>query len=223
MNSLFQNKLTNRQIAGILALLSIAVLSGVGLIAANNGTFEGWSAATGPAGIDETDPASRIATIPVGVSALQHVSSFDQPRTYTGTVRSAQQSEIGFELTGRLTEVRFDEGQRVSAEDVLATIDISSLNARKATIEAEIERAQHMLAELEAGARQEVVAAAEADVDAAESRLRLAHSVHQRNSNLVQSGGISRLEFDRSQFDLDAADSALESAVQRLEELQTAR
>nr|MCU0901841.1 efflux RND transporter periplasmic adaptor subunit [Cypionkella sp.] len=59
-------------------------------------------------------------------------------RRFIGRVEAAAQTDLGFELGGRVTEVLVDEGDVVAAGAVLARLDTSALGPERAALEAEL-------------------------------------------------------------------------------------
>lgn len=129
--------------------------------------------------------------MPVIRVALTDVYEIRRP--FIGQVEAARASDIGFELPGTLAEVAVDEGDRVAAGDLLARLDDARLQARLGELEAglaqsraELELARATRSRVEAAvafegvSEQEVdqarqqVAALEAAVALADSRLRSA-------------------------------------------------
>ena len=64
-----------------------------------------------------------VRRMPVQSERVQEVTSIEQVRTYTGDVRARQQSDLGFELSGRIEQVMVDEGDFAEAGQPLATLD----------------------------------------------------------------------------------------------------
>ena len=52
--------------------------------------------------------------LPVNVMTVEFVDSIKQSRTFTGTIRAQHRSDLGFELSGKISEVFVDEGDRIS-------------------------------------------------------------------------------------------------------------
>lgn len=86
----------------------------------------------------------------------------------TGNVVASQQSTLSFDQPGRVLTVQVEEGQKVQAGDVLATIDDSAqqaaLDQANASLKAANAALQNVLKPVDAG----IVANAEANVKAAE-------------------------------------------------------
>jgi RND family efflux transporter MFP subunit len=116
--------------------------------------------------------------------------SFTLQRTFTGRVQARRQSELGFELAGRLARVWVDEGATVEAGQLLAELDTERLAAQ----------------------RNELLAArAEA-----EANLSLAKVTFERLRGIVDKGGVSRQHLDESREAQRAAEAALSLADQRI-------
>jgi len=86
----------------------------------------------------------------------------------SGTLE-ATEAELGFQLPGRVDSILVEEGDRVTAGQRLAVLDIKELVARRdaATAMAAAQRAR--LAELQRGFRPEEVAQAEVSLESAAS------------------------------------------------------
>src|SRR5512135_579578 len=67
----------------------------------------------------------------------------------------ATEAQLGFQLPGRIDTVAVDEGDRVKAGAVLARLDRTELDARRAQAAAQLGAARALLTELEAGSRAE--------------------------------------------------------------------
>lgn len=119
-----------------------------------------------------------------------------QVRTF-GLIRPAEEFEISSSVSATVTEVLFDEGQRVTAGDVLARLDDRQLSLEK-------EQAEARLAE-------------------ANARYDEARSTHERNQSIFEKRLISDQAFRQSEAALKSAaavlastSSALDIAIERL-------
>ncbi len=84
-----------------------------------------------------------------------------------GRVTPAQEAALSLPLGGIVAEALVVEGDRVEAGQVLLRLDATRQRTAVAQAEAQLQRAQARLAELQAGARPEEIAAAQAALDAA--------------------------------------------------------
>jgi HlyD family secretion protein len=137
----------------------------------------------------------------------------------SGTVE-ATDADLGFSAPGRVAEIRVREGDVVEAGAVLARLDVSELEARKAAAEAQAEAARAALSELEAGARSEEVAQARAALRAAEQQLEDARRDHTRARNLVEGGAISQEAMDKAETRFEVARASVDQASERLGALE---
>jgi HlyD family secretion protein len=76
---------------------------------------------------------------------------------------------VASEVAGRVTEMLVERGDRVAADDVLVRLDDAVLQSQRLEAEAGLAAAQANLARVEAGARSEEIAAAQAALVQAES------------------------------------------------------
>jgi RND family efflux transporter MFP subunit len=66
----------------------------------------------------------------------------------SGYVVARRQATVSSKVTGKVVEIRFEEGQRVAEGEVLARLDPSNLDAQAALGAAQIEQARAQLAEI---------------------------------------------------------------------------
>lgn len=67
--------------------------------------------------------------------------TFQQTVTGSGTLASAKQADLSFSVSGRITSVKVEAGDKVSKGDVLARLDTVSLDAALASAKAQAEAA----------------------------------------------------------------------------------
>jgi RND family efflux transporter MFP subunit len=113
-----------------------------------------------------------------------------QTMTLTGEVRAQVESDLGFRVGGRITERLVDVGDHVSSGQILAKLDP---RAQQTTVEAR-----------------------EADVRAAEARLRNETSNFERQKLLLSRKSTSPSEYDRAEESFRTAQSVLEAAKAQL-------
>jgi len=113
-----------------------------------------------------------------------------EARRYPSIIQSANESKLSFEISGQLAEVTLEEGQRVTAGQLLMQLDPTSLRL-------ELQEAQ----------------SAEEQADVA---LRNAQADFDRKSQLIENGNVTRASFDDSQTNLRTAEAQKEQASQRL-------
>lgn len=167
----------------------------------------------------EVAPA-QARVLPVETLTVTPVSSYSVSRSYTGEVAPLRASELGFERSGQLVEVLIEEGDVVETGTPLARLDIRNLQTQRQQLLAEKSRANAQLAELQAGARSEDIAAAAAAVRDLEEQLRLQQVQRSRRESLYAQGAISREELDEFSFGEGALQARLDQARSQLQELQ---
>ena len=80
--------------------------------------------------------AADIPALPVATEIAQLQHSYQSRRVFVGRIEALRQSDLGFELGGRLLRVDVDDGDRVEAGAVLAVLDTARLDARRAELTA---------------------------------------------------------------------------------------
>lgn len=84
---------------------------------------------------------TAIVTAPqtaVGVMAVELAPGYSVTRRFTGQIAPAARTDLGFELSGRISEVLVEEGDVVARGAVLARLDTSALIPERAALEAEL-------------------------------------------------------------------------------------
>jgi membrane fusion protein, multidrug efflux system len=132
-------------------------------------------------GAGTADPA-----MPVSVDQLapETVNPFSE---FSGRVNAVDYAEIRPQVVGRITEIRFHDGQWVNAGDVLFVIDPRPYQA--------------------------AVAKAEADLATAVHNAKFAKLESDRGSQLVKPGAVSQENYDQRVNNQNVADAAVKSAT----------
>lgn len=81
-------------------------------------------------------PIRAIKTVTVSWQAYGKI------REFSGVVEAADRSSIGFEVSGNVSEVRVDVGDRISKGQVLAVLDQHTFHINVKAAEAELGRAK---------------------------------------------------------------------------------
>jgi len=232
VNVEFKQKLTFRQELTGRKLGSFAMIGGVAVIGlVGYGLFSGvlplTSFAQLPAdaatvGAQALGPQSGAAanSVSVATAVLEVGSDRRLPRFFTGLVKPARSSDLGFKRTGRITNVSVDQGDRVALGQVLAQLDTDSVAASLLETEAQLAAAKAKLAELVAGPRVQTIQAARAQVAEQTAQVRLAETQFQRTESLKGSGAISKQEYDDARYQLAAVEGRLNVVNSQLEELE---
>lgn len=172
--------------------------------------------------LEESAEESSLPSTPpmVEVMTVTTAEQWPRKRLLVGRVESRQSSDLGFEIAGAVVEIFVDEGDTVTAGQILARVDSARLTAAAAEVQARLAQAKAHLSELEAGTRESVLQQAQARVQLAKARLGLAQADHERNTNLRQSAAISARDFDQSTFALEAAEAEVALATWQFTELE---
>jgi len=109
----------------------------------------------------------------------------------------SEEVRVSSELSGRLKDVKVEEGDRVRRGEVLGELENSDYRARVATAEAELAQREAELRRTINGSRAEERREAEAAKQAGKAVLENAKSEAERRRGLAQRGVISRDEADR--------------------------
>jgi HlyD family secretion protein len=120
----------------------------------------------------------------------------------------ATQVDIATKIAGRVIEIVPQEGDMVSAGEVIARLDKAELEAQLAQGQAEAQRAR------------ETLARAEADVQARKADLTFAQQELQRAEALVEKGWTTREKYDQRKQGLDSATAALTATTKGIDEAQ---
>jgi HlyD family secretion protein len=125
----------------------------------------------------------------------------------SGTIEPQNRVNLTFEQPGLVGEVMVEVGDEVKAGDVLARLDTGQLALQVRQAQASLSSAEAQLARLEAGARPEEVAAAEASLRAAEAQASSAAAQLDRIE-----GGSTAAEIAAAEAELAAAQAEQKKA-----------
>jgi multidrug efflux system membrane fusion protein len=159
----------------LMAGVSVAVLAAAGIFAVRSES----------ARHAETPAAAAPSAVPVTVRTIvaQKVRVWSQ---FSGRLQAVDAAEIRPEVGGRITEVRFEDGQAVKAGDVLFVIDPRPYEA--------------------------AVAHAEASLVSAQANAEYAKVEHDRAAALIVSRAASQHDFDQRGNAKRVADAAVQTA-----------
>ena len=141
--------------------------------------------------------ASAMATAPAGIQVAinrlepQTVSPFAE---FSGRINAVDYAEIRPQVSGRITEIRFHDGEHVSAGDGLVVIDPRPYQA--------------------------AVDKAQADLQTAINNAKFAKAERDRGSQLVKSNYLSQETFDQRTNADEVAKAAVQAAQAALESAQ---
>jgi len=133
----------------------------------------------------------------------------------------ATEAQLGFQVPGRIDTIAVEEGDRVKAGQLLARLDVTELQARRAQAAAQLDGARALLSELETGSRPEDIASARAGAGAATDRYSDAQRDLARTRQLFDGGAVSQEALDKAQTAFDLARAQRDQAAQALRLVET--
>ncbi len=147
-------------------------------------------------------------------------NNFDDKLFLTGTIEAIEVN-VSSKVTGEVTLIKVDEGDKVSVGDTLALIDPSEyiLQYQQALAAEKVAEAQYLL--LFRGSRKEDIKQAEENLKQAEASYKNAKDDYERIQNLFSTGSVSSKQFDDARTRYEIAEAQLNSARQVMEKLKT--
>lgn len=143
-----------------------------------------------------------------------------------------RQVNLGFRVSGRIREMRFEEGDAIRAGDLIALLDEGPYQDQVNLAKAQLAQSEANLTKAIHGPRPQEIDQARAQVAQAQANVENADLTFQRESELRKTNAISRQEFDNSTAARDAnraqlraaqANLALLEAGSRQEDIDAAR
>jgi len=167
-----------------------------------------------------------VLAVLIGAAAawwLTHQAPSDPNRLQLSGTIEVTQVDLAFKLSGRLQARPVDEGDAVTAGQVVARLDAVDQELQVTRAEAEAQYAKAFLAKLESGSRPEeitearaVLQQARAAAEATETRLKLAGDELARYRDLRAQEVISQQKFDELKTVKDTALNAHQEAAARV-------
>lgn len=143
-----------------------------------------------------------------------------------------RQVNVGFRVTGRVKEMKLEEGDVVHAGDLIATLDDVPYQDQVRLAEAQVAQAQANYSKMVNGYRPEEIEQAKAQLAQAKANYQNALRYFERQDALQQSHVISKSDYDnalasrdslKGQVDLAQANLNLELAGNRFEDVDSAK
>jgi HlyD family secretion protein len=143
-----------------------------------------------------------------------------------------RQVNVGFRVTGRVKEMKLEEGDVVHAGDLIATLDDVPYQDQERLAEAQVAQAQASYTKMLNGYRPEEIAQARAQLAQSKANYDNALRYFERQDALQQSHVISKSDYDnalasrdslKGQVDLAQANLNLELAGNRFEDIDSAK
>ena len=147
------------------------------------------------------------------------VAEGSAPSPFQGVVE-LEETPIGFELGGRLTELLVKEGDVVEPGAVLARIDDGLEKSSRDAQAGQVEVAKQQASAVKAGARGEEVRSLQARVDAAKATEQLLQKQATRDRTLVDKGAIAAASLDDVEAQLARASAERDSLEHNLKLLR---
>jgi HlyD family secretion protein len=135
--------------------------------------------------------------------------------TLSGNV-DIRQVDLGFRVAGRIAEIPFDEGARVSAETVLARLDAATYEAAADAARAQVGVNAAELAKQRNGNRAQDIAQAAATLEQAQATLSRTKADFDRYASLVRTDAVSRSSYDLAQESYQTAQGKVAAAAEAL-------
>ena len=129
-------------------------------------------------------------------------------------------TDLGPRVSGRLTVLNFQEGQRVKQGDLLARIAAEELDTAVIRDEAAFQSVDAKRLEIANGTRAEAIAQGQARVHDAEAALRLADDTLRRAQSLLAEKIVSQADLDKAQTERERAYANLVLQQKTLAELK---
>src|SRR5262249_40582530 len=144
-------------------------------------------------------------------------------RLLPGTVEASRRVELAFQVPGILASLPVREGDSVAKGEVIAQLRQDEFEAQLKSRQSELDQARAALAALRAGERPEQRRRLEAQVRSTAARLANARTEFARFSHLLESGAVSRQEYDGVRTAYLVAQEEHNAARESLEKGNTAR
>lgn len=128
-------------------------------------------------------------------------------------IRTAQ---LAFDGEALLTSMRVEEGARVKAGEVLATLDSSRLQAELEEAKAQVKAQEAVVRKMEAGTRKQEIEQARARVASVQARLDNAEQNTKRLTQTAASGASSQQKLEDAQAQVRVEKASLNEANQAL-------
>jgi len=152
----------------------------------------------------------------LAVTVIRRTQAVNGGLKLTGTIETTT-VVVSFKVPGRLKERLVDEGQQVSAGQIVARLEDDELKDERMLRAADQQAAQATLADLKAGSRQEEIAATAATLARLKAESERAAQDAVRAEALFKKEVIPRKELDAARAARDAAAAAVREAEQRLQ------
>ncbi|WP_126428978.1 efflux RND transporter periplasmic adaptor subunit [Brevibacillus marinus] len=132
----------------------------------------------------------------------------------SGTLQPNEEVLVGFEIPGRIVDLKLEEGDQVTAGQLLAQIDASDYRLQLARANESVQQAEASLAQVKNGAQQQEIVQAKAAVDKAQVAFAQAKSDFERIEKLYQAHAVSQNDYENARNRMVIAEKDLLTAQQ---------
>jgi len=160
-----------------------------------------------------------VVIIGFGVWKYNNKNQKDNVLTLYGNV-DIRQVSLAFEQSGRIEKLLVQEGDKVKAGQLLATLNTNALHIQAKQAQAQLKAQQEAIVKQDVGARPEEITQAKAQLASAEAELDKTNKNLQRLQILVSSTdgrAISQQELDYAKSNKDSAEAAVRERQANLE------
>ncbi len=127
-----------------------------------------------------------------------------------------REAQLAFNSSEHVTEIRVQEGDRVTKGQLLARLHTELLDAQLAEAEATLLAQQQTVAKLEAGSRPEEIRKGQAELEAARARAKSTRDSYKRIARLLENKLASPEDVENAHSLADAAEAQMEASKQAL-------
>jgi multidrug efflux pump subunit AcrA (membrane-fusion protein) len=154
-----------------------------------------------------------------------------QNRVLTGTVEAVDKVTLSSRVTGSIQQLNVDEGDLVSAGDLIATVDVDSIQARQNQAQAGISQAQSavsmaqftkMTAQSQKNEAQAKLEESKAKLQEAQADLEDAKLDQRRMQNLARQGVVSQDRLDNANTRVEMTQARIEQIKANIEQAKSA-
>lgn len=136
-----------------------------------------------------------------------------------GIIDANEKAQMMTKIAARVVSISVDVGSGVNKGDTVITLDTKDIESQVAQAQAAVNTAQANLTKIQAGARPEQIAQAQALLDSAKTSYTNATNNFDRNQQLFTAGGISQAQLEVTQTQLAAAQAQYDAAKNQLDML----
>jgi len=199
--------MTLQRFIKLVLLVSLTTVAGASLVSCKRSNGQ-------PSNSGAANPTPAILEVSTAPAVVRQLPRFFEA---TGTLAADVQTDVQPQTAGKVVAVGVDMGSAVSKGQMLVRLEDADYKLRMDQAVAQLDSAKAAVSQAEEklGLRpgQKFDPERVADVSIARANFNLAESNFQRAQKLIESGDISRAEFDQRKSQLDALKQAYESAI----------